>query len=241
MHIIIHRLIKLTILLTLMTMISYLMTKYLVSMNNKKTVKRSIKNSIVLDGTITSESYKKFIRFYRKLNKNRDIHLILHTTGGTASIAYAIGNCILNHTGTGKITCYIPYFAMSAGTIIALCCNHIITNNHSLFSSCDNQMPINKTINHVPSSTIINIITHKKNKNEPIKEDWLAAEIEAHKLESYEKKFIKKLCDIRNYDENIIHDELFSGKHHHNLTFTPNEINDMNFGLKITINNNTCF
>ena len=87
-------------------------------------------SSITLNDTaITIKTHMEFIKEYEKMDKTKDINIIMHTIGGSLSSAEAICNCILNHQQSnyeGKIIMHIPYYSYSGGCMIALACDKIV-------------------------------------------------------------------------------------------------------------------
>src|SRR6185312_12336371 len=67
---------------------------------------------------IDIEDSEAVLRAIRLTPDNQPIDLILHTPGGLVLAAEQIGKALVKHKG--KITVFIPHYAMSGGTIIAL-------------------------------------------------------------------------------------------------------------------------
>jgi len=205
---------------------------------DKATEKRLIANKlakcniIMLDECIKDTSYRDFILSYDKVNKDKDIYLFVSSLGGLAKISEAICNCILKHEGQGKIIAWVPHSTFSAGTQIALCCDKIYATKHTIFGPCDYQ--IIADTQQYSSMQIDEMIEYKKSKNEPINEYYLLAQIRNKKAMGTEKKFVKKICEMRKYNEDIFYEEFFSGKYNHEHIFSVQELIDLNIGLDIT-------
>lgn len=138
-----------------------------------------------VEASIGLDTHINFIKNYNNMNKDLDIHIILHTTGGSLSSAEAICNCITNHTGKGKIIAYIPYYSYSGGCMIALACDKIIMTKNAILGPCDAQKS-NITTNYSIAS-IIDTVTYKKNSGEKIKEEWLAHSYDANLCKNRQK------------------------------------------------------
>src|SRR4029078_5108913 len=78
-----------------------------------------------------------FIKSLKSVTKDKTLEIILHTPGGDISAAEIIVNAMLKHQG--KIIVYIPYYAMSAGTIIALAADEIIIGENAFMGRGDPQ------------------------------------------------------------------------------------------------------
>lgn len=184
---------------------------------------------------INSGTHIDFISRFRKINSEKDIHIILHTRGGALSSAEAICNCILNYDGTKQIIAYIPYYAYSGGAMIALACNKIVLFKDSVLGPCDAQMMLDKFTQY-PASGIIDTINFKKQNKENIKENWLAADHESQLCQKRQKKYINTLIKHRKYSEencNKIYDEFFSGKYNHDNIFSAQELIDLGINIEV--------
>lgn len=178
----------------------------------------------------------KFLEQYEKLDKDKDINLIIETVGGTIASAEAICNYILNHKGKGKIRCYIPHYAHSGGCMIALTCDEIIMTANSVISPCDAQHTMSILSKPHSSSAILYTAKYKKDKDEKINEEWLASEHDAMLCSTRQRKFMDKLINKGKYTKEVgekIYDEFFSGKYNHDQIFTAEEA--LELGLKVSI------
>lgn len=195
-------------------------------------------NLTLSDTTITINTHMNFIKEYEKMNKDEDIHIIMHTTGGALSSAEAICNCILNHQQgnyKGKIIAHIPYYAYSGGCMIAIACDKIIMSTNAILGPCDGQ----KLITGVHSiSSIINTVKHKTEKGEKTSEIWIAASLDAELCIKRQAKYVDKLVKSGKFSEDIgakIYQEFFSGQYNHDQTFNAEEA--LSLGLNIEIVN----
>ena len=84
---------------------------------------------------------------------DRPIDLILHTPGGLALAALQIARALKAHVG--KVTVFVPHFAMSGGTLIALAADEIVMSEHAVLGSVDPQ------INGMPAASIIKVAAEK--------------------------------------------------------------------------------
>jgi ClpP class serine protease len=66
------------------------------------------------------------------------LDLILHTPGGLVLAAYQIARAIDRHKG--KVTVFVPHYAMSGGTLIALAADEIVMCNHAVLGPVDPQL-----------------------------------------------------------------------------------------------------
>ncbi len=66
------------------------------------------------------------------------LDIILHTPGGMVIAATQIARAIKSHPG--KVTVFVPHFAMSGGTLIALAADEIFMCEHSALGPIDPQL-----------------------------------------------------------------------------------------------------
>lgn len=188
----------------------------------------------ISESSISLTTTHRFAKAYEKADPNKDIHLVIHTPGGSLSSVETIVNVISNHKGTGRIIAYIPYYAYSGGCAIALSCHEIVIARNAIVGPCDGQMA--KGFDGFSISSIIAAVEHKKHNNEPIKEDWLARSRDAEICATRQKEFLDKLVVNGIMSETTkenVYNELFTGKYNHDTIFTPEQLIAM--GLNITI------
>jgi ClpP class serine protease len=66
------------------------------------------------------------------------IDLLLHTPGGLVLASYQIARAI--NRRKGKVTVFVPYYAMSGGTLIALAADEIVMSEHAVLGPTDPQI-----------------------------------------------------------------------------------------------------
>ncbi len=81
------------------------------------------------------------------------LDLILHTPGGLVLAASQIARAINKHKG--KVTVFVPHYAMSGGTLIALAANQIIMSNHAVLG------PVDPQLGQYPAASILKVIKSK--------------------------------------------------------------------------------
>lgn len=81
------------------------------------------------------------------------IDLILHTPGGLALPSTQIARALSRHTG--KVTVFVPHYAMSGGTLIALAADEIVMSEHAVLG------PVDPQIGSAPAASILRAIERK--------------------------------------------------------------------------------
>jgi membrane-bound ClpP family serine protease len=73
----------------------------------------------------------------------KKIKIIIHTNGGSISSSDIIVNALQKYNGIIEI--YVPYYALSAGTFIALTGHKLFMTKYALLSQTDPQIEVNLT------------------------------------------------------------------------------------------------
>jgi ClpP class serine protease len=66
------------------------------------------------------------------------LDLVLHTPGGLVLAATQIARAVFKHKG--KVTAFVPHYAMSGGTLIALAADEIVMCEHAVLGPVDPQL-----------------------------------------------------------------------------------------------------
>ena len=97
----------------------------------------------VSDHIVSINDMYGIIRWINDMNDSHDgkeIIIIIHTNGGDVKVSDAVFNVVLR--SRKKIRAYIPYYAYSAGSMLALACNTIHVLESSIMSPVDPQITI---------------------------------------------------------------------------------------------------
>ena len=81
------------------------------------------------------------------------IDLVLHTPGGLVLSASQIARAIKQRKG--KVTVFVPHYAMSGGTLIALAADEIVMCNHSVLG------PLDPQIGKFPAASLLKVVEQK--------------------------------------------------------------------------------
>src|ERR1700704_6831077 len=66
------------------------------------------------------------------------LDIVLHTPGGLVVAALQIARAIRGHKA--KVTVFVPHYAMSGGTLIALAADEIVMSSHAVLGPIDPQL-----------------------------------------------------------------------------------------------------
>jgi ClpP class serine protease len=81
------------------------------------------------------------------------IDLILHTPGGLVLASSQIARAIARHAG--KVTVFVPHYAMSGGTLIALAADEIVMSRHAVLG------PVDPQLGQYPAASILRAVERK--------------------------------------------------------------------------------
>ena len=93
----------------------------------------------------------------RKTPPNKPLEFILHTPGGLVLPAVQIARAIKAHPG--KKTVFVPHYAMSGGTLIALAADEIVLSRHAVLG------PIDPQIGGLPAASVLRVAKEKPIQN----------------------------------------------------------------------------
>jgi ClpP class serine protease len=103
---------------------------------------------------IDIEDSEAVLRAIRLTPDDQPIDLILHTPGGLVLAAEQIAKALSEHKG--KVTVFIPHYAMSGGTLIALAATEIVMDRNAVLG------PVDPQIGDVAASSILKVVEIKK-------------------------------------------------------------------------------
>ena len=81
------------------------------------------------------------------------LDMVLHTPGGLVLAALQIAQAIRDHKS--KVTVFVPHYAMSGGTLIALAADQIVMCQHSVLG------PIDPQLGDSPAASLIKVVEQK--------------------------------------------------------------------------------
>ncbi|HNZ52910.1 MAG TPA: hypothetical protein PLD55_07675 [bacterium] len=97
-------------------------------------------------GNIAQDAIRQFIKQLELLpNKPVRIDLIINSYGGDGLTSWRLITMLREYLGQdGKITCFVPYYAFSAATLIAVGCDEIFLHPLASLGPVDPQITVNK-------------------------------------------------------------------------------------------------
>ncbi|MDY7039477.1 MAG: ATP-dependent Clp protease proteolytic subunit [Chloroflexota bacterium] len=108
------------------------------------------------------------LRAIKLTDPNVPIDLILHTPGGLVLASEQIAHALCRHPA--KVTVFVPHYAMSGGTLVALAADEIVMDDNAVLG------PVDPQINQRPAVSILNAVA-RKDVNEVDDETLILADV----------------------------------------------------------------
>lgn len=102
---------------------------------------------------IDIEDAEEVIRAIHLTDPDMPIDLVLHTPGGLVLASLQIARALKAHRG--KVTVFIPHYAMSGGTLIALAADEIVMDPHAVLG------PVDPQLGDVPAASLVRVVQQK--------------------------------------------------------------------------------
>jgi ClpP class serine protease len=96
---------------------------------------------------------EEVIRAIHMTDRDMPLDLILHTPGGLVLASLQIAQAIKKHKG--KVTAFVPHYAMSGGTLISLAASEIVMSEHAVLG------PVDPQLGKYPAASILKAVARK--------------------------------------------------------------------------------
>ena len=103
---------------------------------------------------ITIDDSEELIRAIRLTDPDIPIDLIIHTPGGLVLASEQIARALQKHPS--KVTVFVPHYAMSGGTLIALAADEIVMDSNALLG------PLDPQLGEYPAASLLSVLQRKK-------------------------------------------------------------------------------
>jgi len=102
---------------------------------------------------IDIDDSEEVIRAIHMTDRDMPLDIILHTPGGLVLASLQIAKAIKKHKG--KVTAFVPHYAMSGGTLIALAAREIVMSEHAVLG------PVDPQLGKFPAASILKAVAKK--------------------------------------------------------------------------------
>src|ERR1700716_1041598 len=96
---------------------------------------------------------EEVLRAIQMTDEDVPLHIVLHTPGGLVLAALQIAQAVRGHSS--KVTVFVPHYAMSGGTLIALAADEIVMCKHSVLG------PIDPQLGQSPAASLLKVVEQK--------------------------------------------------------------------------------
>jgi ClpP class serine protease len=173
---------------------------------------------------IDMDDAEKVLNAIRTTPPDQPIDVILHTPGGLAIAALQIARALRAHPG--RVTVFVPHFAMSGGTLVALGADEIVMTQHAMLG------PIDPQINGMPAASIIKVASEKP-LSEIDDQTLIFADIGQKAIDQLKRQACELLRAPMPPDSAMaLADKLTSGRWTHDYPITVTEAREL--GLPVT-------
>ncbi len=102
---------------------------------------------------INVEDSEEILRAIKMTDPETPIDLIIHSPGGLVLAAMQIAHALANRKA--PVTVFVPHFAMSGGTLIALSASQIVMDENAVLG------PVDPQIGEFPAASILRVLERK--------------------------------------------------------------------------------
>jgi ClpP class serine protease len=108
---------------------------------------------VPVSSSIDFEDSEAVLRAIRSTPPEQPIDLILHTPGGLVLAAEQIAHALVERQG--KVTVFVPHYAMSGGTLLALTADEVVMDPNAVLG------PVDPQIGEMPAASIVKLLELK--------------------------------------------------------------------------------
>jgi ClpP class serine protease len=167
---------------------------------------------------------EEVLRAIRLTPPEMPIDLILHTPGGLVLAAEQIARALQERPG--KVTVFVPHYAMSGGTLIALAADEIVMDPHAVLG------PVDPQLGQFPAASILRVL-QTKNLNEVEDQTIILADIAEKALRQVRETVRDLLSDkLPPGRAEEVAEQLSSGRWTHDYPITVEEVRGL--GLRVS-------
>lgn len=179
---------------------------------------------IPLTRYINIEDAEVILRAIRLTPEDIPIDLILHTPGGLILATEQIAAALQKHRS--KVTVFVPHYAMSGGTMLALAADEIVMDENAVLG------PVDPQIGKYPAASILKVVADKRI-NRIDDQTLILADIAGKAMKQIEDTVCRLLR--KHLPEDKIHDTarlLSGGQWTHDFPLTTEALQEI--GLPVT-------
>jgi ClpP class serine protease len=164
------------------------------------------------------------LRAIKLTDEECPIDLIIHTPGGLVLAAGQVARALKRHRA--KVTVFVPHYAMSGGTLIALAADEIVMDPNAVLG------PLDPQVGQSPAASVLSVLERKK--PEDIDDETLILADVSRKAIAQVERTVQDLLSERMPAEQAtrLAAKLAAGTWTHDYAITVDEAKDL--GLPVT-------
>ena len=170
---------------------------------------------------------EEILRAIKLTDDGVPIDLILHTPGGLVLAAEQIAMALCRHPA--KVTIFVPHYAMSGGTLIALAANEIVMDENAVLG------PVDPQIGQQPAVSILSVL-EQKNLQEISDETLILADISRKAIRQV-KDTVRRIL-LERFPEEMaeqLADILASGRWTHDYPISVEEARQLGLPIQTEV------
>ena len=170
---------------------------------------------------IDIQDSEELLRAIKLTDSKIPIDIILHTPGGLVLASEQIAHALAKHKG--KVTAFIPHYAMSGGTMIALAADQIVMDDNAVLG------PVDPQVGNYPAVSILKVLADKPAKDID-DETMILADI-SRKAITQVKQTIQNIacCQYSKEEAAKLAEKLASGQWTHDYPISFEEAKELGF------------
>ncbi len=174
---------------------------------------------------IDMEDSESVLRAIRMTPKDVPIDFIIHTPGGLVLAAKQIAYALMKHPA--KVTVFVPHFAMSGGTLIALAADEVVMDENAVLG------PVDPQLGQMPAASIVSVLDKKP--VEKIDDNTLMMADVAQKALKQMKDTVKEILMHKGWNEKRaeeVAEILSQGRWTHDYPLMKKDLEEL--GIKVS-------
>lgn len=172
---------------------------------------------------IDIDDSEEVLRAIKMTPPDMPIDFIVHTPGGLVLASEQIANALKKHRG--KVTVFVPHYAMSGGTLIALAADEIIMDENAVLG------PVDPQIGQFPAASILAAV-QKKDPKDVDDQTLILADVALKAMRQMKEYVTELLTERYGSRASEIAENLVSGQWTHDYPITVEKAREI--GLKVS-------
>ena len=179
---------------------------------------------------ITIEDSEEVLRAVQMTDPDVPIDLILHTPGGLVLASEQIANALVAHRG--HVTVFVPHYAMSGGTLLALAADEIVMAAHAVLG------PLDPQVGKFPAISILRAVARKETAGKDIDDETLILADVAEKAQKQVHALVERILVRNGWDvarAAVVAQAFTDGRWTHDYPITIDEAREIGLPVRTDV------